>query len=71
MVYARLLLTTSGTIWTPYNWINKFYNLYMAAVVSVNGRRRLTTEAHYKLLFSLKSCLKQLYKQALQKLYCM
>ena len=33
------LLITSGVIWTPYDWFNKFYNCYMATVVIiVNGR---------------------------------
>ena len=32
------LLITSGVIWTPYDWLNKFYNQYMAIiVVIVNG----------------------------------
>ena len=32
------LLLTSGMIWTPYNWLNKFYRCYMATVVViVNG----------------------------------
>ena len=33
------LLITSGVIWTPYDWLNKFYSCYMAiVVVIVNGR---------------------------------
>ena len=32
------LLITSGVIWTPYDWLNKFYSCYMATVVIiVNG----------------------------------
>ena len=32
------LLITSGVIWTPYDWLNKFYSCYMAIVVIiVNG----------------------------------
>ena len=32
------LLITSGVIWTPYDWLNKFYSCYMTTVVSiVNG----------------------------------
>ena len=27
------LVITSGMIWTPYDWSNKFYGFYMAAVV--------------------------------------
>ena len=33
------LLITSGVIWTLYDWVNKFYSCYMAALVGiVNGR---------------------------------
>ena len=33
------LLITSGVIWTPYDWLNKFYSCYRAIVVGiVNGR---------------------------------
>ena len=33
------LLITSGVIWTPYDWLNKFYSRYMEiVVVIVNGR---------------------------------
>ena len=29
---------TSGVIWTPYDWLNKFYSCYMATlVISING----------------------------------
>ena len=31
------LLITSGMIWIPYNWLHKFYNFYMAAVVNIIG----------------------------------
>ena len=32
------LLITSGVIWNSYDWLNKFYSCYMAAVVIiVNG----------------------------------
>ena len=32
------LLITSGVIWAPYDWLNKFYSCYMATVVViVNG----------------------------------
>ena len=32
------LLITGGVIWTPYDWLNKFYGSYMAVVVGiVNG----------------------------------
>ena len=29
------LLISSGMIWTPYDWLNKHYNFYMAAVVVI------------------------------------
>ena len=32
---APRLLITSGVIGTPYDWLNKLYSFYMAAVVSV------------------------------------
>ena len=33
------LLITSGMIWIPYNWLNKFYSCYMATLaIIVNGR---------------------------------
>ena len=61
------LLITSGVIWNPYDWLNKFYSFYMAAVVVIDDGRGLTVEAHriyqpnksmlslcmYKLLLSL------------------
>ena len=32
------LLISSGVIWIPYDWFNKFYSCYMATVVVVvNG----------------------------------
>ena len=32
------LLITSGVIWTPYDWLNKFYSCYMTIVVGIiNG----------------------------------
>ena len=38
-VSAPRLLITCGMIWTPYNWLNKFYSHYMEiVVVIVNGR---------------------------------
>ena len=39
------LLITRGVIWTPYDWLNKFYSFYMAAVVVINDGRGLTVEA--------------------------
>ena len=29
------LLITSGMIWTPYDWLNKFYSCYMPTVVII------------------------------------
>ena len=40
------LLITSGVIWTPYDWLNKGYSLYMAAVVIIDGGCGLRIEAH-------------------------
>ena len=31
------LLITSGVIWTPYDWSNKFYGFYMAVVVDIDS----------------------------------
>ena len=39
------LLITSGVIWTPYDWLNKFYSIYMVAVVGIVSRCGLSTEA--------------------------
>ena len=38
------LLITSGVIWTPYDWLNKIYSFYMAAVVIIDDGRGLTVE---------------------------
>ena len=35
------LLITSGMIWTPYDWLNKFYSFYMAAEVVISSGRGL------------------------------
>ena len=40
------LLIASGVIWTPYDWLNKLYSFYMAAVVVINDGHGLTVEAH-------------------------
>ena len=35
---ALRLPLTSGMMWTPYDWLNKLYSFYIAAVVGmVNG----------------------------------
>ena len=41
------LLITSGMIWTPYDWLNKFYSCYMAAVVVIDDGHGLTAEARH------------------------
>ena len=58
-VSALRLLITSDTIWTPYDWLNKFYSRYMANVVHIiNGRGlgiltiRESTLACRKLLYA-------------------
>ena len=35
------LLITSGVIWIPYDWLNKFYSFYVAAVVGIVSRHGL------------------------------
>ena len=40
------LLITSGVIWTPYDWLNKFYSFYMATAVIIGSGRGLRIEAH-------------------------
>ena len=42
------LLITSGIIWTPYDWLNKFYSFYMAAIVDIISRRGLSFDVHYE-----------------------
>ena len=32
------LLITSDMIWTPFDWLNNFFNLYMAALVGIVSR---------------------------------
>ena len=67
------ILITSGVIWTQYDWLNKFYNFYMTAIVTIISRCGLTIEAcHsnqsnksklalYKPLLHCNRHLKQLY----------
>ena len=38
------LLLTSGMIWTPYDWLNNFYTVYVAAVVGIVRRCGLSTD---------------------------
>ena len=35
-------------MWTPYDWLDKFYNFYMAAIVSYISRCDLRIEAHHR-----------------------
>ena len=39
-------LITSCVIWTPYDWLNKGYNFYKAAVVIIGDGCGLRIEAH-------------------------
>ena len=39
------LVITSGVILIPYDWLNKFYSFYKAAVVGIVSRRGLTIKA--------------------------
>ena len=36
----------SGMIWTPYDWLNKIYSFYVAAVVGIVSRCGLIIEAY-------------------------
>ena len=38
------ILITSGVIWTPYDWLNKFYSFYVAAVVGIVSRHGLSID---------------------------
>ena len=40
------LVVTSGMIWTPHDWLNKFYSFYMAVMVSIISRRGLGIEVY-------------------------
>ena len=42
------LLTTNGVIWTPHNWINKFYGFCMGHRKELNKSKLML----YKLLLS-------------------
>ena len=46
----RLLITTGmiGMIWTPYDWLNKFYSFCMAAVVRIVSSHGLTIEMRHR-----------------------
>ena len=42
------LLITSGMIWSQYDWLNKFYSFYMAAIVGIISKHSPTIEAHHR-----------------------
>ena len=44
---APRLLITRGVMWTPYDWLNKFYSFYMAAVIIIGSGRGLRIEARH------------------------
>ena len=65
-LFPRLLIT-SGIIWTLYDWLNKFYSFYTAAVVIIHSGCVIETNpiginqsciSHY---FHFNNRLKQLY----------
>ena len=64
------LVITSGVIWTPYDWLNKYYSFCMAAIFGRCGLRieacrknqpNKSKPALYKPLLRLYSHLKQPY----------
>ena len=42
------LLITNSVIWAPYNWLNKLYSFYMAAVFIINSGHGLIIEVHHR-----------------------
>ena len=42
------IIITSGMIWTPYYWLTKGYNFYMAAVVIIGGGHCLRIEQRWR-----------------------
>ena len=40
------LLIISGVIWTPYDWLNKFYKCYMEIVAGIVNVRGLGIDTH-------------------------
>ena len=39
------LLITSSMIWTPYDWLNKFYSFCVVAIVGIVSRHGLSNES--------------------------
>ena len=39
-------IITNGMIWTPYGWLNKLYNFYVATVVSTIRKCGLSIDVH-------------------------
>ena len=39
------LIIISGMIWTPCDWLNKFYSFYVAAIVGIVSTHGLSTDA--------------------------
>ena len=42
------VLITSGMIWNPYDWLNKFYSFYMVAVVGIISKRGFGIQVHHR-----------------------
>ena len=45
------LVIASGVMWhdmDPYDWLNKFYSFYVAAIVGIISRHGLRIEAHHR-----------------------
>ena len=45
------LLITSGVMWCvvdPYDWLNKFYGLHMAAVISIDSRHDVSIHTRHR-----------------------
>ena len=42
------LLITIGMIWTTYDWLNKGYSFYMAAIVVISGGHGLRIEVCHR-----------------------
>ena len=47
-VSAPRQLITSGVIWTSYDWLNKLYSFYVAALVGIVSRHGLSIDAWFE-----------------------